>query len=177
MRINFISFITVFLGPLCLAFPAVAQSGSEICEQIYLQYGVASELCGGSAQTAPAVPKDPEPNLEFKENHISFAQGGTQLSVDATAQLTVLAQIFDLPVMQNVCIKLTGHSDTSGTESQNHAIAQSRAETVAAYLQTRLEDETRIVEITSAGETDPLADYAGSSPINRRVAIFVRDCQ
>src|SRR6185437_6046944 len=72
----------------------------------------------------------------------------------------------------DIRIAITGHTCSIGTERENIKIGEARAGAVAAYLQRKGIDRSRM-DIHSAGESDPLVP--NSSPANRsknrRVAI------
>ena len=79
-------------------------------------------------------------------------------------------------IMGQACIKLVGHSDTSGSAARNFTLAQQRAEIVAQLLREGIERPERIQDVTSAGETRPLPAYHGANPLNRRVEILAKTC-
>jgi len=64
----------------------------------------------------------------------------------------------------DIRIAITGHTCSIGTERENIKIGEARAGAVAAYLQRKGIDRSRM-DIHSAGESDPLVP--NSSPANR----------
>lgn len=113
---------------------------------------------------------------EAKESHVFFPNGGTQLDADATSQLNLLAQVLQTEVFSNACLKLVGHSDSSGGAAVNETIAMQRAKITAAYLKARMDAPERIVAVVSMGEKQLLETLPDESPWQRRVAFYARDC-
>lgn len=71
-------------------------------------------------------------------------------------------------------VTIIGHTDSSGSKEVNKRISEARAESIAAYLESRSIERSRITVI-GKGEADPIAD--NSTPEgraqNRRVEITV----
>ncbi len=197
--------VTAFLCGSLSAGGATALSDQSLCAQIFQKYGVRSEHCRASpppgsaaaaqisSQTLPAAPSGSSTNpvpagqisavladgsglsQETLESHIFFPSGHA-INDDARVQLAVLNEVFDTFVMRTTCIRLIGHSDTSGSVSGNLQVSQRRAEAVAQILRDGLADPTRIQDVTFEGESRPLVGLPGSSAHNRRVEIQVRTC-
>ncbi|WP_299419022.1 OmpA family protein [uncultured Shimia sp.] len=113
---------------------------------------------------------------EIQESHIFFTQGGANLSADAQVQLAVLVSVLDTSVLQRACLRLIGHSDSSGGDAANKALALKRAQAVAAALRDGLKDPSRIRVVESEGESRPLTGLEGTSAHNRRVEIQAKTC-
>lgn len=79
--------------------------------------------------------------------------------------------------MRRACVKLGGHSDSSGAAELNKKISKLRAEAVAAILKGKMDDVTRIQAVEGVGEAQLLEGFSASSPYHRRVAILARDCE
>ncbi|WP_294222163.1 OmpA family protein [uncultured Shimia sp.] len=154
---------------------ATALNETELCARAVEQYGVEPTQCGlpsaGSPSSSPTALSN-----EVLESHIFFPQGGTSLNDDAQVQLAVLLSVLNTSVMQSACLRLIGHSDSSGGEDANKALALKRAETVAAALRDGLKDPSRIRTVGSAGEARPLSGLESTSVHNRRVEIQAKTC-
>jgi outer membrane protein OmpA-like peptidoglycan-associated protein len=157
------------------ADPAWAITSEELCQRVYEQYGLRTEGC--EADTPPAlVQKLEKPTQEMLENHVFFEAGGAVLDASAMAQITVLTRVLNTPLMQGACLRLVGHSDSSGSAQLNQKIGLERAEAVAAALQKGLDKPARILEVLSEGEERALKGFEPTSPFNRRVEIFAKSC-
>lgn len=93
----------------------------------------------------------------FDSSRLSFAKESAQLG-DASS-LEDLAKM--LAHADSGEIKISGHTDSDGPESENLALGQARAEAVRAYLQKANPALTFVVE--SAGESQPVVPETGLS--------------
>lgn len=162
---------------------ASAMSSQELCATVLEQYGIRTEGCDleddqptTSKQASNSAPNPGEVTPEMRENHVFFRGGGAELDDAARAQLAVLIDVLKAPLMKDACLRLIGHSDTSGPESRNMQISIERANAVAFHLQNGLNDGTRVRQVNAEGERQPLAGFDGNSPYNRRVAILAKTC-
>jgi outer membrane protein OmpA-like peptidoglycan-associated protein len=71
-------------------------------------------------------------------------------------------------------IEVTGHTDSVGSDSANHALSVRRAESVAGYLSSRGVVRSRMM-VSGAGESRPVAsnDTDAGRAQNRRVEITI----
>ncbi|MEO1732847.1 MAG: OmpA family protein [Pseudomonadota bacterium] len=172
MRIFFkVSIIFAFLLSL---FPETgrAQSDADLCEDIFKKYRVRSDLCDTNEKQDI---EDTQLSQRILESHIFF-EGGTTLSPAAQAQLETLVAVLETSLLKQACVRIIGHSDTSGPAEGNREISLKRAQMVAAYLAENLNDRDRILEILAAGEDTPLEGIPGSSKRNRRAEIQLKTC-
>ena len=81
---------------------------------------------------------------------------------------TVLARYADTTV------RVTGHTDSTGSRSYNQTLSERRAESVAAYLVTREVARSRML-VQGAGQEQPIADNSSEQgrAMNRRVEIHI----
>lgn len=151
-----------------------AELSVEACQTIHAQYGITPEGCThperSTQNTAGLAP-------EVYESHVFFTKGGAALDDVALGQITLLAQVLDTTLLRDACLRLIGHSDTSGNTEANYQLAIKRAEAVQAELYKHMSDQARIVEIAAKGEAAPLPNVAGTSPWQRRVEIRARSCR
>jgi outer membrane protein OmpA-like peptidoglycan-associated protein len=71
----------------------------------------------------------------------------------------------------NLSVKLIGHTDTSGSEAVNLRLARERAEGVRHYILLTFGIDPSRIEVEGAGSHSPLPGVAGTSAVNRRVAL------
>ncbi|WP_372887040.1 OmpA family protein [Shimia sp.] len=175
MRPSILAAMLIALGGLSATPPGAAMSSQELCEKVYEQYGIRGADCEGAEAAAPAAAA-PEISAEMRESHVFFSAGGAGLDPRAEAQLAVLVAVLETAPMRNACLKLVGHSDSSGSAGRNHEIALARAGAVAERLRRGLEDGSRVRAVASEGEARPLPGFDGADPANRRVEILARPC-
>ncbi len=111
-------------------------------------------------------------SLVIRMKNINFASGRADLPASSLASLAKVSEV--AKSLQASGIKIEGHTDSTGTESQNKAISEKRADAVATYFKTNGFDK---IEVQSAG-------YGFQKPIatnkskegraqNRRVDIVI----
>lgn len=161
---------------LILSSPSVtlALDDTALCAKAQEVYGVTPERC--VIPPAQASKTNNGLSEEILESHIFFPQGGSDLNDDAQVQVAVLLSVLETTVMQNACFRLIGHSDSSGGDAANKALALKRADTVAQVLRSGLKDPTRLRAVLSEGEAAPLEGIPSTSPLNRRVEIQAKTC-
>lgn len=174
MKTCFLAGLPLFLGSFT-GFASQAMTSQELCARVYEQYGVRTEECDLGPAHSPASAKT-DITAEQRESHVFFERGGTTLDDEAKLQLAILVQVLEAPLMQRACLRLIGHSDTSGSAVRNQEIALQRAQVVAEVLRAGLQDDNRIRDISSEGETRPIPGVPGNSGLNRRVEIQAKDC-
>jgi len=150
------------------------------CAQIRATYGVIPAECREVTDYTPAsiLPRTQltEPTHDMRQNNIFFTQSGSALDSSGLLQIQRLADFLNAPSMQNVCLKLVGHSDTSGSAALNLEMGAKRATAVQTRLSILLLSPGRIEGIQSLGEEQPLAGLPPNSKWQRRVTIMARDC-
>jgi outer membrane protein OmpA-like peptidoglycan-associated protein len=102
---------------------------------------------------------------------IIIQMDGTRADNRVKAQLDEIA----LKMQQNPQLRarVTGHTDSRGTEAANLRTGQQRADSVKDYLVTQHNLDANRIEATSAGQAQPIADNATAEgrQQNRRVEI------
>jgi outer membrane protein OmpA-like peptidoglycan-associated protein len=147
------------------------------CSEVTQKYGVVPSECNvKNSIQATALPTLNEPTPKMRQNNIFFTKGGAELGPEALLQLQRLAQALDSPAMQNTCIKLVGHSDSTGPNLSNMEIAANRTAVVRNRLSLLLNNSARIDRVETMGEGSPLEGISTDSPWQRRVEIWVRNC-
>ena len=102
-----------------------------------------------------------------------FLEGTTEMTPESLPVLEELrAEIAKRP---GADVQVTGHTDTVGSDADNDALSQKRAEEVLNFLVSKGFDRS-IMSAVGRGERElkiPTADNV-SSPTNRRVEVIVR---
>ena len=104
---------------------------------------------------------------------VNFLFQSDELTAESRALMPeLLAVVRERPL---ATVVVTGHTDTMGTASANHALGLKRAAAVRNLLISAGLDASRI-EVSSLGETDPLVPTKDETaePRNRRVDITMR---
>ena len=102
-----------------------------------------------------------------------FLEGTTDMTRESAPVVDeIRAEIAARPGAE---VQVTGHTDTVGSDDDNDALSQKRAEEILNLLANRGFDRT-IMSAVGRGERElkvPTADNV-SSPVNRRVEVIVR---
>ena len=102
-----------------------------------------------------------------------FLEGTTDMTAESAPVLEQLrTEIAGRPGAE---VQVTGHTDTVGSDADNDALSQRRAEEILALLASRGFDRS-IMSAVGRGERElkeATADNIGS-PVNRRVEVIVR---
>lgn len=160
-----------------LTGPAMALGLSAAdCAQIQATYGVMPSQCDGTQNAAYPGRFITEPTDDMRQSNIFFVNSGADLDATAMLQLQRLAELLNAPSMQNVCLKLTGHSDATGGRLVNQEMGAKRAAAVKNRLALLMINPARIETVESMGEDSHLPGLREDSPWQRRVTIWARDC-
>ena len=139
-----------------------------------------ADTCHVAAWQRPATcPQDDriaELPAALRQDNVFFPDGGAALSADAEKQLALLAEVLATSIFAETCLRLVGHGDSVGSAASNDAMGQRRAAAVGAYLADAMAAQDLPIELVSLGETEPLAQFAPESVLQRRVAIWARRC-
>lgn len=130
---------------------------------------LANAFCSGMAVAESAI-------FTSQADFVSFESGGSEIGGGAQDQLDALVAVMNSPHMLDVCMRLVGHSDSTGKETGNLRVSRLRAERVAAYLSTRLLRPGRILQVSGVGSSDPMPEYPDYAREQRRVTFQVRKC-
>lgn len=105
-----------------------------------------------------------------REVPLQFKLGSSELSPQSRANLTTLAGALNAAEHRGKKIRISGHTDRSGTLEANRRLSKQRAETAAAFLASKGVERGRIEAVGMAYEA-PLAGYAVTNPRQRRVEV------
>lgn len=157
---------------MCVAVPALALTAAE-CREVTEKYGI--QAIGCEAAATPIA--QPEPTMDWqamRESHVFFARG-TELAAGEAQRLALLARVLRTAPLESACLRLVGHSDSSGPADANLQVSRDRVERIASYLSEQIA-QSRIVEVVAAGEDGLLPGFAPDAAENRRVAIYAKTC-
>jgi esterase/lipase superfamily enzyme/outer membrane protein OmpA-like peptidoglycan-associated protein len=131
---------------------------------------------GAPDEPAPPPPPPPPPPpsaFEARQFIAYFGSGQSDLTAEGTAVVDASATY--LRAAGRGVIRLTAHTDTSGSPAVNDLLARQRAEAVRMRLVAMGVDPARIV-IEVSGERDPAVPTGDGvpEPLNRRVVIEIR---
>ncbi len=101
-------------------------------------------------------------------DNILFAAGGETINAEFFPFLDQLVQFMD--VVPNITLVIEGHTDSTGSEVENLALSQRRAESVKSYIAEQGINEFRL-EANGRGASEPVAseDTAAGRDQNRRI--------
>ncbi|MBB3045875.1 outer membrane protein OmpA-like peptidoglycan-associated protein [Litorivivens lipolytica] len=103
----------------------------------------------------------------------TFEAGSDRINPEVTSVLSVIGKI--LTEYDKTLVTVVGHTDASGGEAANHALAQRRALAVGEYLNRQRIAKKRLA-IMSYGSAKPIAnnDTAEGRAQNRRIELILK---
>lgn len=162
----------------CISSGPAGALSQQDCKAIEAQYNFTPAECLRQQNNRVVYSGSQTEGLSQKqlENHIFFPSGGTKFTADATAQIDLISAFVARGLLGDICLKLIGHSDSSGSAAANERVALSRAIAVQTRLRDWLASERHRIEIESAGENDHLTNLSAASRWQRRVEIRAKTC-
>ena len=117
-------------------------------------------------------PQEEQKVLKDAYDNLQFELGKATIKPISFPSLDVLAQT--LKEAPNWKLKITGHTDNTGTEPFNRKLSKARAEAVKSYLVSKGIDATRITT-DGLGSSKPIASNstAEGRNANRRVEFLI----
>lgn len=129
-----------------------------------------------TASLSPQTPHRDRGAAKPKNGYfIQFSFDSFDLEPEFVDHLNRLADVLSTPEMLNTCIRVTGHTDTSGSAEYNKKLSQNRAVMVATKLAELGNISPERIQIAAAGEEKPLSDIDGEDPLNRRVEFSTKE--
>ncbi|GLQ35288.1 hypothetical protein GCM10007939_15710 [Amylibacter marinus] len=134
-----------------------------------------------SKQPKVAVQKGSVDHVDHKaaksENgyFIHFALNSFDLEPEYKEHLTRLSTVLSSSALGSACLRITGHTDSSGAPEYNKKLSQKRAVMVATYLAETGKVDPKRIQISAAGEDALLPDIPPSDARNRRVEFLTKD--
>ena len=148
---------------------------TQDCEEIRRSYGIVLPQCAG-AEAPVGIDSLSRPTQKEREDNVFFPEGGAALDSVALAQIGRLARVLNTTAMGGSCLKLVGHSDSTGDAELNRQMGVRRAVAVREVLAAQIDTPARIATIESRGEDRPIARLPSNSPWQRRVEIWAQPC-
>jgi outer membrane protein OmpA-like peptidoglycan-associated protein len=131
---------------------------------------------GGTANGCPEVREEVKKRLNFATRGIYFETGKATLKSNSYAMLNEIISI--LEEYTDYSLRISGYTDSQGSEATNLSLSQARVDAVKSYLIRNSVSEDRI-EATGYGEANPIATNATATgrAQNRRVELelFLKD--
>ena len=120
-----------------------------------------------------AKSQDNNAALLTKRLTINFETGSAAISPESYSALGEFANI--AKILNGTVIQVEGNTDNVGDVNSNKELSQSRAKTVALYLQSQGIDPTRFIMV-GRGSENPIADNNTDSgkAVNRRTDIYFK---
>ncbi|WP_276372417.1 OmpA family protein [Chryseolinea sp. H1M3-3] len=130
----------------------------------------------GTANGCPEVREEVKKRLNFATRGIYFETGKATLKSNSYAMLNEIISI--LEEYTDYSLRISGFTDSQGSEATNLRLSQDRVDAVKSYLTRNSVSESRI-EATGYGEAKPIATNATATgrAQNRRVELelFLKD--
>jgi outer membrane protein OmpA-like peptidoglycan-associated protein len=122
------------------------------------------------AKTGVSVTRDGDNLILNMPSNITFAVNQSALRSDFVDVLDSVAEV--LKEYKSTMIEVAGHTDSTGTDSYNQSLAQSRAQAVSDEL-VRLGVQAVRIDTVGYGEARPIADNNSETgrQANRRVEL------
>lgn len=124
----------------------------------------------GTANGCPEVREEVKKRLNFATRGIYFETGKATLKSNSYAMLNEIISI--LEEYTDYSLRISGYTDSQGSEATNLTLSQARVDAVKSYLTRNSVSESRI-EATGFGEAKPIASNATATgrAQNRRVEL------
>jgi outer membrane protein OmpA-like peptidoglycan-associated protein len=129
-----------------------------------------AELRKQLRSTGVSVERDGDNINLIMPGDITFPTAGSDLKSDFYGVLDSVALV--LEEFDKTIVAVTGYTDSRGSDAYNQKLSEQRAQSVAAYLQSKKVQPARF-EVIAFGERNPVADNATAEgrSLNRRVEL------
>jgi OmpA-OmpF porin, OOP family len=102
---------------------------------------------------------------------ITFATGSSELTPETIKVLETVARALQSDRLAGFAFRIEGHADPRGSADFNFKLSEERAQSVAAYLTSKLGVLPERVQPVGKGSTELLNPNQPDAPENRRVTI------
>ena len=102
---------------------------------------------------------------------ITFATGSSELSPETIHTLEVVAKALQSDRLAGFVFRVEGHADPRGTAEMNLKLSEARAQSVVAYLTTKLGVLPERLSAVGKGSSEPINAQQPGAVENRRVTI------
>lgn len=138
-----------------------------------MSYALTGQVIAGCEAPNPAATTTRALPTDEQGYFVHFALNSNTLSQKAKAHLARLNDLLTGP-LSHLCIKLVGHTDTTGPSNYNMKLSQRRAQSVYQHLTVLGGIQSLRLAAEGWGETQPLPNRSGTDPKNRRVEILAK---
>jgi OOP family OmpA-OmpF porin len=122
------------------------------------------------AAPAPA----PEPVATLDQRTVYFDFDSAALTAESVGKLDALVEIIKNS-KQIIQAGVIGYADEMGNEAYNLALSEQRSEAVRNYLDSRVSIDTKVLEVRSLGEGNPVTNCAGIKTRAEKIACLAQD--
>ena len=106
---------------------------------------------------------------------VTFAFGSADLTPSARAQLNELGQALQTDALRASRFRISGHTDSVGSDQYNEWLSQERAKAVVSYLEGQTGVESERLQAIGLGKREMADPQNPASGVNRRVEIRTLD--
>lgn len=106
---------------------------------------------------------------------IQFSFGSFELEPEFEDHILRLGTVLRSRAMAATCIRVTGHTDSVGSEAFNLNLSKKRAIIVATMLAEKGGVNPERIQIAAVGESKPLPEIPNDDPLNRRVEFATKE--
>ncbi|MEM7241152.1 MAG: OmpA family protein [Pseudomonadota bacterium] len=136
------------------------------------------DIAVSSAQVKKADKVAPKDHAAAKSDNgyfIHFAFNSFDLELEFKDHLSRLASVLNGDALATSCLRVIGHTDSSGAIPYNQNLSEKRAVIVATFLSEMGQIDPTRIQIVGKGETELLPDMQGTDARNRRVEFATKD--
>ncbi len=180
------------LGATAPATPALANDSQKAARDMY--DGVVRNTFGNCVRTKwdadsdPCAPPPPPPKprvqappppppppvVSLEQRTIYFDFDSAKLSPDAVAKLDALVNHIK-GTKQVIQAGVIGYADEIGNEAYNLKLSQKRADAVEQYIASRVNIDTRVLELRGLGESNSVTDCGDVRDRKQKIACLAQD--
>ncbi len=126
------------------------------------------------AMSAPAAAPQAMPTSPSANLIVDFPSGSADLTPQAKETLDQLGKALTSQQLAAYNFKIVGHTDTTGSETQNQSLSEQRADAVKSYLESKFSVADTRLQASGVGEADLAVQTPPNTPErrNRRVEII-----
>jgi outer membrane protein OmpA-like peptidoglycan-associated protein len=161
---------------------AILESGGKPVETVVSEADSRTSLGGANPSIKPLGPRGLNPKEAMLVSELPpparsftlyFLEGTTEMTPESLPVLEELRA--EIAKRSGAEVQVTGHTDTVGSDSDNDALSQKRAEEIMNLLVSKGFDRS-IMSAVGRGERELKVQTGDnvSSPVNRRVEVIVR---
>ena len=179
-----VAFIATAVLALCVALPVAAQApvlkAGQVTEDVLVN---ALEIEGPAVDASAGGTRAIRPSMRPAGSSakpagpgkasllITFATGSSELTPESQQVLGTVAKALQSDRLAGFAFKVEGHADPRGSAELNMKLSEDRAQSVVAYLTSKLGVLPERLVPVGKGDTEPLNTERPDAQENRRVTI------